>query len=143
MSRESKNVRNAGAIPSAPLSAQEYQSLVIEFNSSTVTYPADKTIVDLFEAQVARTPNDEALRLGDRSVSYGELNERANQVAGRLRALGAGTDRIVALYMEHSIEVVCAILGVLKAGAASVPVDPAATPKERLAFILQDISEGA
>ena len=143
MSREIKNERNAVAIPSAPLSAQEYQSLVIEFNSSNLSYPADKTIVDLFEAQVARTPNDEALRLGDRSVSYGELNERANQAAGRLRALGAGPERLVALYMEHSIEVVCAILGVLKAGAAYVPVDPAATPKERLAFILQDISEGA
>src|ERR1700674_5795292 len=143
MSREIKNDRNSVAIPSTPLSAREYQSLVIEFNSSTLSYPADKTIVDLFEAQVARTPNDEALRLGDRWVSYRELNERANQVAGRLRALGAGPERLVTLYMEHSIEVVCAILGVLKAGAAYVPVDPAATPKERLAFILQDISEGA
>src|ERR1700674_141611 len=142
MSREIKNERNAVAIASTPLSAREYQSLGIEFNSSTLSYPADKTIVDLFEAQVARTPNDEALRLGDRWVSYRELNERANQVAGRLRALGAGPERLVAVYMEHSIEVVCAILGVLKAGAAYVPVDPATTPKERLAFILQDISEG-
>ena len=107
------------------------------------TYPADKTIVELFEAQVARTPNDEAVRLGDRSLSYGQLNERANQMAAHLRTLGAGPERLVTLYMEHSIEVVCAILGVLKAGAAYVPVDPATTPKERLAFILQDISEGA
>ena len=80
--------------------------------------------------------------LGDRSLSYGQLNERANQMAAHLRALGAGPERFVALYMEHSIEVVCAILGVLKAGAAYVPIDPATTPKERLAFILQDISEG-
>src|ERR1700674_1998012 len=143
MSREIKNERNAVAIASTPLSAREHQSLVIEFNSSTLPYPADKTIVNLFEAQVARTPNDEALRLGDRSVSYSQLNERANQMAAHLRTVRAGPDPLVALYMEHSIEVVCAILGVLKAGAAYVPVDPATTPRERLAFILQDILDGA
>src|ERR1700674_6065732 len=115
MSREIKNERNAVAIASTPLSAREHQSLVIEFNSSTLPYPADKTIVDLFEAQVARTPNDEALRLGDRSVSHSELNERANQVAGRLRALGAGPERLVALYMQHSIEFVWTLLAVIKA----------------------------
>src|SRR3981081_2091381 len=130
------------ATPSAaPLSEREYRSLVIEYNNSAFPYPADKTITELFEAQVTRTPSDEAVRLGDQSLSYGELNERANQMAAHLRTLGAGPERLVAVYMEHSIEVVCAILGVLKAGAAYVPLDPATTPKERLAFILKDISE--
>src|SRR6266566_5499696 len=101
----------------------------------------DKTIVELFEAQVARTPDHDAIRFADRSLTYRELNDRANQVAGHLGACGVGPDQLVALYMEHSTEVVCAILGVLKAGAAYVPVDPAA-PKERLAFMLQDIAEG-
>ena len=120
----------------------EHRSLVVEYNDSTAPYPADKTVVELFEAQVARTPNDEAVRLGDRSLSYAQLNERTNQLAAHLRTLGAGPERLVALYMEHSIEIVCAILGVLKAGAAYVPVDPATTPTDRLVFILKDISQG-
>jgi len=142
MSRESRNREKTVMAPTAHLSEHEHRSLVIEYNDSAASYPADKTIVELFEAQVARTPNDEALRLGERSLSYRELDERANQMAAHLRTLGAGPERIVVLYMEHSIEVVCAILGVLKSGAAYAPVDPATTPTERLAFILQDIAEG-
>lgn len=142
MSRESRNREKTVMAPTAHLSEHEHRSLVIEYNDSAASYPADKTIVELFEAQVARTPNDEALRLGERSLSYRELNERANQMAAHLRMLGAGPERLVVLYMEHSIEVVCAILGVLKSGAAYAPVDPATTPTERLAFILQDIAEG-
>ena len=142
MSRESRSREKTVMAPTAHLSEHEHRSLVIEYNDSAAPYPADKTIVELFEAQVARTPNDEALRLGERSLSYRELNERANQMAAHLRMLGAGPERLVVLYMEHSIEVVCAILGVLKSGAAYAPVDPATTPTERLAFILQDIAEG-
>jgi amino acid adenylation domain-containing protein len=142
MSREIGKVRNKRTSSATPPSAREYQSLVLGFNDTTTPYPADKTIVDLFEAQVARTPNDEAVRLGDRTVSYSELNDRANQLAAHLHTLGAGPERLVALYMEHSIEAVCTILGVLKAGAAYVPVDPATTPKDRLTFLLQDISQG-
>jgi len=125
-----------------PLTEREFQSYVVEYNKSTVAYPQDKTIVELFEAQVLRAPNDEAVRLGNRSLSYTQLNERANQMAAHLRTLGSGPERLVMLYMEHSLEVVCAILGVLKSGAAYVPVDPASTPKERLTFLLQDIAEG-
>src|SRR3989449_477992 len=121
--------------------ARDHQSLVIEYNDSASPYPADKTIVELFEAQVARTPEDDAIRFADRSLTYRELNDRANQLAAHLRTCGVGPDQLVALYMEHSIEVVCAILGVLKTGAAYVPVDPA-SPNERLAFMLQDIAEG-
>src|SRR2546427_8353288 len=87
--------------------------------------PSDKTIVELFEAQVARTPDEDAIRFADESLTYRELNDRANQVAAHLGTLGVGPDHVVGLYMEHSIEVVCAILGVLKAGAAYVPIDPA------------------
>src|ERR1700688_2933049 len=142
MSREIGNGSKTMTISATPLSAREYQSHVIEYNNSTVSYPRAETIIELFESQVARTPNDEAVRLGDQSVNYSQLNERANQMAAHLRTLGVGPERLVTLYMEHSIEVVCAILGVLKAGAAYVPVDPASTPIERLAFILRDISEG-
>src|SRR3989441_12005796 len=111
------------------------------YNDTASPYPADKTVVDLFEAQVACTPDDDAIHYADQSLTYRELKDRANQVAAHLGARGVGPDHLVALYMEHSIEVVCAILGVLKTGAAYVPVDPA-SPKERLAFLLQDIAEG-
>src|SRR6266853_2452243 len=77
-------------------------------------YPSDKTIVELFEAQVARTPDEEAIRFTDETLTYRELNDRANQVAVHLGACGVGPDQLVALYMEHSIEVVCAILAGLK-----------------------------
>jgi len=112
-----------------------------EYNDTASPYPADQTIVELFEAQVACTPDDDAIQFADQSLTYRELNERANQVAAHLDALGVGPppDQLVALYMDHSIEVVCAILGVLKTGAAYVPVDPA-SPKERLAFMLRDIA---
>lgn len=120
---------------------REHQSLVIEYNDSAASYPADTTIIELFLAQVERTPEQEAIRLGKQSLTYRELNERANQMAAHLCALGVGPEQLVVLYMEHSIEVVCAILGVLKSGAAYVPLDPA-TPKERLSFMLQDIAQG-
>src|SRR6266581_4499685 len=123
------------------LTEREHRSLVVEYNDSASPYPADKTIVALFEDQVARTPDDEAIRFGDQSLTYRELNERANQMAAHLGASGVGLEpnQLVALYMEHSIEVVCAILGVLKTGAAYVPIDPA-SPRERLGFMLQDIA---
>jgi amino acid adenylation domain-containing protein len=127
-----------------PLIAQaerERPSLVIEYDDSASPYPADKTVIELFEAQVARTPEVEAIRLDDQALTYRELDERANQAAAHLGTFGVGPDQLVALYMDHSIEVICAILGVLKTGAAYVPVDPAA-PKERIAFMLQDIAAG-
>ncbi len=124
------------------LSEREHRSLVIDYNNTAAPYPAAKTIVELFEAQVALTPNAEAIRLGNQSLNYRQLNERANQLAAHLRTMDVGLEQPVILYMEHSLEVVCAILGVLKSGAAYVPIDPAATPTQRLSFILRDILEG-
>ncbi len=123
------------------LTESEHQSLVVEYNDSASPYPADKTIIELFEAQVARTPGHDAIRFSDQSLTYQELNDRANQMAAYLGSSGVSPDHLVGLYMEHSIEVVCAILGVLKAGAAYVPIDPA-SPGERVAFMLQDMAAG-
>jgi len=120
---------------------REHQSLVIAYNDSASPYPADQTVIDLFEAQVARTPEAPAIRLADHALTYRELNDRANQMAAHLGTFGVGPDHLVVLYMEHSIEVVCAILGVLKTGAAYVPVDPD-SPKDRLAFMLREIADG-
>ena len=116
-----------------------HRALVIEFNESESSYPADQTIVELFEAQVARTPENAAIEFAGQSLTYRELNGGANHVAAQLAAHGVASGQLVALYMDHSIEVVCAILGVLKTGAAYVPVDPAAPP-ERLAFMLRDMA---
>src|SRR5882762_1192132 len=123
------------------MNRDQHRALVVEYNDSASPYPADKTIVALFEEQVARTPNDEAIRFGAESLTYRELNDRANQLAAHLGTLGVGPDHLVGLCMDHSIEVVYAILGVLKTGGAYVPVDPA-SPSERTAFMLRDMAAG-
>jgi amino acid adenylation domain-containing protein len=143
-SNKDKQMSKADTVDAStgPLTEREHQLLIVEYNNSAAPYPADKSIVELFETQVAHTPESRAVQLGDGSLSYRQLNERANQMGEHLRSLGVGSGRLVTVYMEHSIEVVCAILGVLKAGAAYAPIDPSTTPEDRLAFILQDISAG-
>lgn len=123
------------------LNDRDRQALVIDFNATAAPYPSDRTIIDLFREQVERTPDTEAIHFGSESLTYRQLNERSNQMAARLASLGVGPGRVALVFMEHSIEVVVAILGVMKSGAAYVPVD-AATPKGRLATILTDIAEG-
>src|SRR5262249_48147480 len=83
-----------------------------------------------------RAPDHPAVQEGDRVVSYGELDAWANRLAGRLRELGAGPERVVGILLPRGIELVVAELGVLKAGAAYLPLDPA-TPGRRLAAVLR------
>src|SRR6185295_4756304 len=92
---------------------------------------------ELFERQADRTPDDIAVTFGESSLTYRELNARANQLARHLRSLGIGPEVFVGIYMERSAEMVVAILATLKAGGAYVPLD-ASTPFERLAYILDD-----
>jgi len=119
----------------------DHRALVVEYNATAAPYPSDRTIIDLFHDQVTRSPDAEAIRFGDAALTYRQLNERSNQMATRLTSIGVGPGRIAVVFMEHSLEAVVAILGVLKSGAAYVPVD-AATPKGRLATILKDIADG-
>jgi amino acid adenylation domain-containing protein len=119
----------------------DHQALVVEYNATAAHYPSDRTIIDLVRDQVTRSPDVEAIRFGDVMLTYRQLDERSNQMAAHLSSTGVGPGRIAVVFMEHSIEVVVAILGVLKSGAAYVPVD-AATPKGRIATILKDISNG-
>jgi amino acid adenylation domain-containing protein len=128
--------------PANALTVDEHDALVVDYNATAAAYPAHQTVVDLFVAQAARTPNDEAIRFGDQALSYRALHERSNQIAAHLQGLGVGPNQLVVLRMEHSIEVVCALLGILKLGAAYVPVD-SGIPRERLSWILRDIAEGS
>src|SRR5205085_9042375 len=100
-------------------------------------FPRDRRLEQLFEEQVDRTPDAVAVIHEGQSWSYRELDERANRLARHLRGLGAGPATLVGVCMNRSAEMVAAVLAILKAGAAYVPLDPA-YPKERLAFLLRD-----
>ncbi|MBS1808497.1 MAG: amino acid adenylation domain-containing protein [Acidobacteria bacterium] len=105
--------------------------------SNVGNYPRDICLHQLFEAQVERTPDAISLIFRHESLTYREMNARANQVAHRLRKLGVGPETLVGVYMERSLEMVIAMYGILKAGGAYVPLDPG-YPAERLAFMLAD-----
>lgn len=137
MSTEIEN-ENINIPPSGTLlTEREYQSLVIDFNNTSVTYPADKTIVDLFEAQAGKTPDQTALVFEDQKLTYRELDRRASLLAHDLRGLGVGPDVLVGLFVERSADMVVGLLGILKAGGAYVPMDTA-FPQERITFMLAD-----
>ncbi len=115
----------------------ERHTCLHEWNTATLHYPKDATLPQLFEAQVARTPEASALSYQDTRWPYAELNAQANRLAHRLRALGIGRGDLVGLYMEPSGEMIVAILGVLKAGAAYLPLNTT-YPAERVSFMLAD-----
>ncbi len=119
------------------LTEKEQQQLLVEWNATERPYPAQHCIHELFEAQVERTPDALAVVFEDRSLTYAELNRRANQLAHHLRNMGIGPEVIAGLCVERSLEMVVGLLGVLKAGGAFLPLDPD-YPPERLAFMLQD-----
>ncbi len=91
----------------------------------------------IFEIQAALTPDAVAVDIGDEALTYGELNVRANRLAYRLRRLGVGAEQLVGLCLERSIELILGLLGILKAGAAYLPLDPS-YPRERLFYMLTD-----
>jgi surfactin family lipopeptide synthetase A len=122
------------------LNEQERHQLVVGFNQTQMPYPP-VCLPQLFEERVRRNPEAMALRCGDQALSYRELNRRANQLAHYLRKRGVGPETLVGLYVERSVEMAVALLGIMKAGAAYVPLDPA-YPKDRIAFILEDSKAG-
>ncbi|HEX7771280.1 MAG TPA: condensation domain-containing protein, partial [Pyrinomonadaceae bacterium] len=121
----------------ALLSAEERAQQLVEWNDSSVSYARQQTLHELFETQAAATPEAIALVYEAEQLSYRELNERSNQLAHYLRELGVGPETLVGLCCERSLELVVALLGVLKAGGAYLPLDPQ-YPHERLAFMVQD-----
>jgi amino acid adenylation domain-containing protein len=123
------------------LLAGEREELLEKFNSTAVAYPADKTVVDLFVEQAARTPDATALVFEEQRMSYRELDEKSNQLARYLQAQGVGRESLVPLCMERSMDMVLGLLGILKAGGAYVPID-VNCPQQRLDFILGDTGCG-
>ena len=119
------------------LTDSERQQILVDWNSSRVEYPENQCVHELFDAQVERVPHAVALKFKDEQMSYGALGERSNQLARYLRSLGAGQDTPVGLYLGRSSEMVVGLLGVLKAGAACLPLDPT-YPMDRLSFMLAD-----
>lgn len=131
------------------LADAELHQLIVEWNNTGRVYPS-LSVHRLFEEQAAQTPDTIALvqasttsgdNDGDTQVTYRELNGRANQLAHYLRKHGVGSEVLVGISMDRSIEMVIGLLGILKAGGAYVPLDPS-LPKERLEFMIQDAAPG-
>ena len=123
------------------LSDGERTRVVAEFNATAAAFDSEALIHELFERQVRATPHAVAVVCDGRSLTYAQLNERANQLACYLRARGIGPDRLVGICLERSLEMTIGLLGVLKAGGAYVPLDPT-YPPDRLAFMLKDSAPG-
>ena len=118
------------------LDDEERKRTVHDWNRTQMQYPHERSLPELFEMQVARTPEAPALLFAEQTLSYSELNQRANRLAGKLRTLGVGPDVLVAIAVERSVEMVVGLLAILKAGGAYVPLDPE-YPRERLGYMME------
>ncbi len=119
------------------LTLSERQQLLFDWNNTRMDRSNETVLHELFEAQVARTPDAIALTFENEQMTYRELNERSNRLASHLRSLGVGPDAPVGLYLERSFDMVVSLLATLKAGGVCLPLDPA-FPKDRLAFMLEE-----
>jgi natural product biosynthesis luciferase-like monooxygenase protein len=124
-----------GALPHLP--AADRAAIFGAFDDTRREVPGPQCIHEAFEAQVDLAPGAVAVAFRGQSLTYRELDERANRVARELVALGVGPEALVGVFVERSIEMVCGLLGILKAGAAYVPMDPA-YPRDRVAMMLAD-----
>ncbi|MBC9933117.1 non-ribosomal peptide synthase/polyketide synthase [Chitinophaga qingshengii] len=127
--------RQIGALPM--LTAGEEKHLLQTFNDTASMYPGDMAVIDLFETQVRQTPDATAVVFGPAQYTYRQLNERANQLAHYLLEKGVVENTLIPVCMSRSQEMIIAIVGILKAGATYVPVDPA-YPEVRIRYILSD-----
>ncbi|WP_281889309.1 non-ribosomal peptide synthetase [Paenibacillus sp. YYML68] len=114
------------------------EQLLVQFNDTDQAYPSQTTVHQLFEQQAARTPDETAVLSEGRTVTYRQLNQLANTLARRLREKhGVKRDQFVGMLLDKSVEMVAAVLAVLKAGAAYIPIDPT-YPEERIQYMLTD-----
>ncbi|NJD04771.1 MAG: amino acid adenylation domain-containing protein [Ruminiclostridium sp.] len=123
------------------ISEKEKYKVLYDFNNTAFNYPMNKTIHQLFEEQVERTPENIAIIFEDIQMTYSELNKKSNQLAGALRGKGVKPDSIVGLMVHRSPEMIIGLLGILKAGGAFLPCDHE-YPDERISFMLEDSKAG-
>jgi amino acid adenylation domain-containing protein len=129
--------------PATPLNTlevlprSEVRTVLYDWNDTAAPFPGDICVHQMFEDQVLRSPAATALVFEEQSLSFEQLNHRANQLAHHLRDLGVRPDDRIALCLDRSVEMVVALFAVWKAGAAYVPLDPD-SPRERLDFLLDD-----
>lgn len=135
--REIATCSEQNFLNSSLLSNEEYYQLKEEWNSTSREYPAELSVQEVFENVVQRYPDAVAVSSGGDSLSYKELNERANQLANALKARGVTSNVLIGVCIEKSIEIAVAILGIIKAGGAYVPLDPN-YPKVRIQEIIDD-----
>jgi amino acid adenylation domain-containing protein len=119
------------------LTEAERKQLLFDWNAGAAEFPADACVQKLFEAWAEKNPQAIAAVFGDERITYGELNRRANQLAHYLRKQGVGPEVLVGISVERSLEMLVAIIGVLKAGGAYLPLDPM-YPRDRIEFMLED-----
>src|SRR5262249_45695889 len=106
------------------LKEAERRQILVEWNGTQRDYPRDKCVHELFEEQEQRTPDAVAVICGDRQVTYRELNDRANRLASYLASLSVGPGAVAGVFLERSLDLITSLIGVLKTGAAYLPLDP-------------------
>jgi amino acid adenylation domain-containing protein len=126
-----------GTLQSLPILNATETQLLAEWNATGRDYPRDATLPCLVSSIAARVPQKTAVRCGDSALTYAQLEQRSNAIAARLQASGIKRGDLVGIHLERSTDMVAGLLGILKCGAAYVPMDPA-FPAERLAFMVED-----
>ncbi|QAV18752.1 non-ribosomal peptide synthetase [Paenibacillus chitinolyticus] len=121
------------------LTVSERDLILEQFNATKTEYPRDAAVHELFEEQAALRPDEAAVLFGDKEITYAELNRKANQLAWKLHEIGVAKDTLVGIMAERSPEMIVAILAILKAGGAFLPIDPS-YPEDRIAYMLDDSS---
>jgi len=119
------------------LSEEETHYIIHDLNSSFIDYPRSKSVYELFEEQVSKTPNSDAVVFKDQKISYGDLNDRASRLAFFLQENGAEKEEVIALMLHRSIEMMVGLYGILKSGCAYLPIDPE-YPQDRINYMLEN-----
>jgi amino acid adenylation domain-containing protein len=119
------------------LTSEEHEKILVDWNQTQSVYPRELCTHQLFEAQVLRTPVQPAVKHEKNTLTYRQLNQRANQLAHHLISLGIAKEQLVGVYLERSIDMVVAVLGVMKSGGAYVPMDPM-FPPQRIGYMIED-----
>ncbi|MFZ0548312.1 MAG: amino acid adenylation domain-containing protein [Candidatus Promineifilaceae bacterium] len=138
-------LRGVLAEPTRPLSSYEIlttaerEQLLTKWNETTIDFPNNQCLHEIFAAQAKKTPEKTAVIFGNHSITYRQLDEKSNQLAHYLKKLGVGPETVVGLFMERTERLIVGLLGILKAGGAYLPLDPG-FPLDRLSFMVVDAS---